>query len=318
MIQSEIQAIVDPQIGALLNHLITKNVSLASLTSWQIGGPADFFASPKELQDILVLQRWAQEQHIPLTVLGGGSNVLISDEGVAGLVLSLKNFSGIQIKEDMMLRLEVLGGTSKSDLLKVFLKYKLPPALFLAGIPGEVGGGIVMNAGVSESLHPKEFVEITDWIEVLKPDGIIQKFTNRELKWSYRHCQGWQPGIIIKAGISWPLSDQKNSILGQVKDANRTRLSKQPLELPSCGSVFKNPEGFKAAQLIDSAGLKGYTVGEAQVSQKHANFIVNLGQAKASDVWTVITHVQKVVFDVHKVQLTTEVLRVGRWNEKNL
>lgn len=301
-------------MNVLVPDLIQKNISLASFTSWQVGGPAQYFCLPKTIDQVQQAQAWAQSQKLSVTVLGGGSNVLISDQGVAGLVICLKYLSAVvdSVTVDDRLRLSVLAGTGKSELLKIFLKQKLSPALFLAGIPGDVGGGVVMNAGVGEAMTPREFVEITDWIDVLRPDGHIERLQNNQLQWSYRHMHGWQPGIIVQVGLSWPLHiDEK--ILDKVRDANRVRLSKQPLDMPSCGSVFVNPQGHKAAQLIESCGLKGRQCGEAQVSLKHANFIVNLGNAKATDIWQLILDVQQTVKSKTGVELKTEVVQLGNW-----
>ena len=245
---------------------IKEKFLLAPLTSWQVGGPAQYIAFPRTIDEIKEAQVWAQDRKLAITVLGGGSNVLISDLGIQGLVICLKDFSGTEVKEEAgQLKITAFSGSGKSELLKIFLKHKLAPALFLAGIPGDVGGGVVMNAGVAEAFKPREFVEITEWVEILKPDGSVQKLRNQEIQWSYRHSHGWQPGIILRVGIQWPL-EVDLGILEQVKQANKLRLSKQPLDKPSCGSVFVNPAGHKAAQLIDSCGLKGFSIGGAQVS----------------------------------------------------
>lgn len=290
-----------------------KNIVLAPYTSWLVGGPAEYFCLPKNKDEIIQAVEFAEKQKLKLTVLGGGSNVLIADEGISGLVICLKNFSGLQIEsQSPRLELRVLSGTGKSELLKTFLKFKLAPALFLAGLPGDVGGGVVMNAGVAEAFLPREFVEIVDWVEVLKKQNTnwsVQIFRKEELRWSYRHSNGWQPGIITEVGISWE-NNPDETILAKVKEANRLRLSKQPLDMPSCGSVFVNPPGHKAAQLIDQCGLKGFQIGDAQVSMKHANFIVNLGTAKAADIWSVIEHVKKIVFQKTKIALNTEVVKL--------
>jgi UDP-N-acetylmuramate dehydrogenase len=286
---------------------IRKNEFLAKYTSWQIGGPADNFVLPKTIEEIADAIKWAQNQKLPITILGGGSNVLISDKGIRGLTLCLKNFSGLEEKGEELI---CLSGTSKSELLKYFLKQKNPAALFLAGIPGDIGGGVVMNAGVSENIKPKEFCEIVNWIEVLQFDLKIKKIDH--LNWRYRHSEGWQPGIITKVAIKIDQTKDPD-ILNKVKLANQTRLQKQPLDMPSCGSVFRNPEGHKAAQLIDDCGLKGTRIGDAQVSTKHANFIVNTGEAKAEDTWNLILLVKDKVFSSKKIQLQTEVVRLGAW-----
>ena len=296
---------------------IENEVPLAPLTSWLVGGPAEFFCRPRNLAEIKEAQLWAQQQNVGLTVLSGGSNVLIHDVGVRGLVVSLKDFVGVETRSDTeagheIFRVTAWAGTGKSELLKIFLKQRLAPALFLAGIPGDLGGGLVMNAGVAESFCPREFTDITEWVEVLRPDGTDVRLMHDQLQWAYRHLSGWGPGILVRAGLRWP-NVPDSSILDQVRTANKIRLSKQPLDLPSCGSVFINPPGQKSAQLIDSCGLKGYTVGQAQVSLKHANFIVNLGGAKAFEIAEVIEHVRRTVFERTTVELHTEVVRLGPW-----
>lgn len=292
---------------------IQQNISLASYTSWLVGGAAQYFALPTNLEELKEAQKFAQDKKLPITILGDGSNVLISDQGIEGLTICLRKLSGTEVREESgRLYISVWAGTGKSELLKIFLKYKLAPALFLAGIPGDVGGGVVMNAGVAESFTPREFYEFVEEIEVLKPDGTVVKYSSSQLQWDYRHSDGWQPGIITKALISWPLEPDP-TILEQVKQANKVRLSKQPLDMPSCGSVFRNPLGHKAAQLIDSCGLKGFRIGDAQVSTKHANFIVNLDKAQATDIWSVIEHVKATVRKEKNVELQTEVVRLGEW-----
>lgn len=296
---------------------ILNNVKLADYTSWLVGGLADYFCLPQTLEDLQEALAYAKAHQLKVTLLGGGTNVLISDEGIGGLTICLRKFSQLIASEDHgRLHIQALAGTSKSELLKVFLKNKLAPALFLAGLPGDVGGGVVMNAGVAESFVPREFMDFVDWIEVLEDtdsgSGRLRRILKNELTIKYRHTDGWQPHIIVRVGMSWPL-EKDDQILEKVKAANKNRLSKQPLDMPSCGSVFKNPEGYKAAQLIEGCGLKGFRMGDAQVSLKHANFIVNLDKATAIDIWNVMMHVQKTVLTEKNVLLTTEVVRLGRW-----
>ena len=288
-------------------------VLLAPYTSWQIGGPADYFCCPKNLDEIKQAVLYAKKNSWPLTILGGGSNVLVSDQGVEGLVICLKNFVGTTSSiEGQNFVIEATSGTSKSELLKIYLKNKLAPALFLAGLPGDVGGGIVMNAGVSEAMVPREFGEIIDWIEVLRWDSLkVERISTKDMHWSYRHSEGWQPGMVVKACLKCRFEPQED-ILAQVKAANLSRLSKQPLDLPSCGSVFVNPPGHKAAALIQDCGMKGYRVGDAQVAVKHSNFIVNLGKASARDTLQVIQDVKTKVMAEKNVALKTEVILLGR------
>jgi UDP-N-acetylmuramate dehydrogenase len=302
--------------------LIRQNIKLAPYTSWLVGGQADFLAEPTNEEEMRQAILFSCERQLPITFLGGGTNVLISDRGVRGLVVALKKYSAIQAREEEgRLKIEALSGTSKSELLKVFLKYKLEPAVFLAGVPGDIGGGVVMNAGVGEMIRPREFVEITDAIETWQWDtsGVVQtqRFENADLSWSYRHCEGWRTqshaSFIAKVWLSWPL-EPKDDVLLRVRAANQLRLTKQPLDMPSCGSVFVNPVGTSAGRLIEATGLKGFTIGGAKVSEKHANFIVNTGAATASDISQVISHVQNRVLAEAGISLKTEVVWLGEWS----
>lgn len=297
--------------------MIRQNVSLASFTSWQVGGIADWLSEPTTEIQLEETIKFAVEKSLPITVLGGGTNVLISDRGIRGLVIAMGKFSGINTREHHgRFQIEALSGTSKSELLRAFLKAKLEPAVFLAGIPGDVAGGIVMNAGVSEMMTPREFVEITDRVEVWNWDskGTVSKrqIEAKNLNWSYRHCEGWRPGILVRTWFSWKL-EPRDDVLSRVRNANQLRLTKQPLDLPSCGSVFVNPPGDRAGRLIESCGLKGFAIGAAKVSEKHANFIVNTGGATATDMSAVIEHVQKKVQMVSGIKLKTEVIWLGDW-----
>ncbi len=293
------------------------NIPLAEYTSWLVGGPADHFCLPETEEEVKAAWTWALERGLPVTWLGGGTNVLISDKGIRGLTICLRRFVRVHSEQkDGFLFVHCTSGTPKSSVLKEFLKQKLEPALFLSGLPGDVGGGIVMNAGVSENLRPREFGEIVDRFTVLRPRGSAEfeerEYQHDQIRWEYRHSYGWDPGVITRAVLKWPLNPDA-SILEKVKNANKIRFTKQPLDKPSCGSVFINPENHKSAQLIDSSGLKGTQRGQAQVSLKHANFIVNLGQASAQDIWDLILHVQKTVEDKTGVKLKTEVIRLGEW-----
>jgi len=293
--------------------LIEEKKNLASYSSWLVGGVADYFSQPETLDQLKSLILWCEKKNMPQSILGGGTNVLISDKGIRGLTICMRKLRQLEVvAEQPRLKLEALAGTPKAQLLKVFLKYKLEPAIFLAGLPGDVGGGVAMNAGVGEALQPREFVEIVDWVEVLRDQKVIRLAKN-ELQWSYRHCRGWEPGVIFRVGFSWP-NEPKDQIIEVVKRANKERLHKQPLDLPSCGSVFVNPEGHKSGALIAACGLKGFRVGAAQVSEKHANFIVNLGHARASDIHQLIQHVQSTLLSKKQIQLRTEVVYLGDWS----
>jgi UDP-N-acetylmuramate dehydrogenase len=325
----------------LVPNFIQKSVSLKTFNTWRVGGEADFFCQPRTEEEISAAYAWAQSEGYSVTVLGGGSNVLISDEGIQGLVICMKDFNKIESEsvEDDHLTVCAQAGAKKAEVLKSFLKYNLPPALFLAGLPGDVAGGVVMNAGVSEAVVPREFFEIVDSFEVLKlnnerdtpslkKEGLIKKsissdideqtvtkvvYKNSEIKWAYRHSLGWQPGLILRVVMKWPMQPDPE-IREKVRQASQVRMMKQPLTQPSCGSTFRNPSPqMSAGRLIDQAGLKGFRIGGAQVSEKHANFIVTQAGATAKDVSDVIEHIQKVILDKNQIQLQTEVVRLGKW-----
>lgn len=292
---------------------IREKVELASLTWWKVGGAADYFCLPRTVEQVQEALAWVKQKTLPFTVLGGGSNVLISDQGIEGLVIGLKELVGLQVvSEKPDLKIEALAGTGKSEAVKVYLKHKLSPAHFLCGLPGDLGGGVVMNAGVGEAIVPREFTEIVEWFEVARPEGDVKRFAHDQVKWHYRHSEGWQPGVVVRVGLKWPNAPDEK-VMDKVREATKSRVAKQPLNMPSCGSVFKNPEGHKAGALIDKCGLKGFTIGGAQVSPKHANFIVNIGKAKAADVNSVIEHVRSTVRAQCGVELQTEVKYLGRW-----
>lgn len=289
-----------------MNLEIRRDVVLAKYTSMRVGGPAEHFADPLNIEELKKAVHYAHENHLNLTVLSGGTNVIVPDDGIKGLVICLRRMVGIESREENgRLFVEALAGTPKMAVMKEFLKRKLAPAMFLAGLPGDVGGGVVMNAGVGdETLRPREFVEITDWIEILKDDRII-RLKNEDLRWEYRGTMGWQPGIIVKAVMSWPLAPDEK-VLEKVRELNKWRDEKQPLELPNTGSVFKNPPGEKSGRLIDQCGLKGFRIGDAQVSEKHGNFIVNRGKATSSDLKKLVQHIQSVVKEKKGIDLHPE------------
>ncbi len=293
-----------------------KDYKLAELTSWKVGGAADWAVMPESVEDFRAACVWAQEKKYPITVLSGGSNVLVSDQGIEGLVILMNRWNKIEDVqiENNQFRANCQAGATKADLLKVFVKARMSPAIFLAGLPGDVGGGVVMNAGVGHDVSPKEFHEIVEWVEWIdlsKKDFPLVKKSKSEIQWMYRKSSGWQPGVITRVGIVWQETPD-DTVLKRLQEGNKRRMSTQPLQWPSCGSVFKNPPGNKSGRLIEECGLKGFQIGGAQVSEKHANFIINTGGATAQDIESVRTHVQKTVRDKTGIVLETEYVFLGR------
>lgn len=290
-------------------------ISLRYLNSWRVGGKAKFFCEPNSIAALIANLKLAKEKKIPSVVLAGGTNVLISDNDFDGLVVSLRSLSGCKsFERDNELKIEAMAGVLKSEVLKLFRSNCLAPAIFLSGIPGSVGGGVVMNAGAGDKDEsPASFADITEWVEVLDSNTFgVNRFNASELKWDYRVSSGWQPGIIVQVGLRWPLAKVDN-LEAQIAQALQRRKETQPLELPNCGSVFKNPAGHSAGALIESCGLKGLAIGGAKVSEKHANFIVNVGKATARDIYELILHVQKTVYEQKNIKLETEIRFIGEF-----
>lgn len=328
-------------------NLILENIELKDVNWWKVGGRAQYFSAPKTIDELKYVLKSAHDKNWKYWVISGGSNVLIKDGLVQGLVISMHSLSGIEkihtpktdltisggevlaeslkghpdtdlsdLKKDVLI--ECLAGTPKSEVAKIFIQNRLLPAVFLTGIPGDMGAGVVMNAGIGEARVPREFCEIVREIEVLrwddqKKDLVFLRIPGSKIQWEYRHSSGWQPGIITRVVVAWPFQPDVN-VPKEVKEQTRKRVSTQPLDLPNCGSVFRNPVGHKSAQLIEGCGLKGFRVGGACVSKKHANFIVNDQGATAEDVHQVIEHVRATVFKEKGVQLKTEVVYIGDWS----
>lgn len=294
--------------------LVSKNHSMKELNWWKVGGEAEFFAAPKSIEELKEVLLWNDKDKQKIWIISGGSNVLVQDGLIRGLVISLHELKGIE-KTDVGDHVSVtcLAGTPKAEVARVFLQHKLPPAIFITGIPGDMGGGVVMNAGIGEQRTPREFCEIVKSIEVLRLDTkTVDAIPAENLKWSYRNCEGWQPGIVVRVTVSWPNRPDAN-VQSEVRAQTKKRITTQPLDLPSCGSTFRNPPGHKAAQLIDQCGLKGFRIGGAQVSSKHANFIVNDQGAKAQDIHKIIAHVKETVQKEKGVSLHPEVAYLGEW-----
>ena len=293
---------------------IKEKESLKEWSWWKVGGVADYFCQPENPLQLKQALEWAETHKHKLTVLGGGTNVLISDQGVEGLLISTKKLNQCSFKKTKKsLVIDCEAGTLKSQLMKIFKKHKLAPALFLSGLPGDIGGGLVMNAGLSQKIKPSEFSEITNFFEVMSYTG-SKCYYKKDIKWSYRASSSWEKGVIYKAQFEWSLEEIED-LNEQIKRGLKKRRSTQPLDKPSCGSVFKNPYPHFSGELIEKAGLKGLKRGGAQVSEKHGNFILNLAEAKAIDIHNLIQEIRKTVYDQFAISLEPEVHYLGRWSE---
>ena len=296
-----------------MTSLIKHNYSLSSLNSWKVGGQADFFCEPSNKSDIFFAFKWAKENKQAVTFLGQGTNVLISDKGVRGLTIRLSKLKGMESYQAQgRIHIKALAGTSKAQVMQVFAKHRLAPALFLCGLPGDVAGGVVMNAGVGQSIFPKEFEHIVEDITVIDEKN-LRVVSNKDIKWGYRLSEGWGSGLIYEVHLSWPLKPLLD-LPKQLREMALRRAKSQPLQSLSSGSVFKNPtENKKAGALIEQCGLKGHRIGGAEVSKKHANFVLNQGGAKAEDIHRLIQWIQDKVWEKHHIRLEPEVKYIGQW-----
>ncbi len=267
---------------------IREDVPLTSLTTFRIGGSADYVASPRTFEQLQSVLEQCAERQLPWQVMGKGSNILAADEGYRGLVILLDQMNEI-VQEGTVLRAGA--GVSLAALSQFAAKAELTGLEFAAGIPGTLGGAVYMNAGA----YGGEMVQIVRRVTIMEQSGVTRTLAAEELGMGYRTSifqnTGW---IILRAELELQCGSGE-TIREQMRDLAQKRRSKQPLEWPSAGSAFKRPEGHFAGQLIEEAGLKGYTVGGAQVSAKHAGFIVNVGGATAADVLALVDHVQKTV-----------------------
>ena len=278
---------------------------MAKHTSFRIGGPADVLAQPADEAELAALLKRAGEHAVPVTLVGNGSNLLVRDKGIRGLVIKLSNlFSSITVDGNVM---TFGSGISLAMASKKAASLSLSGLEFAVGIPGTIGGAVYMNAGAYDG----EMAKVVTCVRVMDMQGKISELQASELDFAYRHTalqnSGW---IVISVTVALQPGEAE-SIAAKMADFSQRRISKQPLELPSAGSMFKRPVGYFAGTLIEQTGLKGYTVGGAQVSQKHAGFVVNVGGATAKDVLQLISDVQSKVFAAHGVRLEPEVLVLG-------
>ncbi|ALJ30841.1 UDP-N-acetylenolpyruvoylglucosamine reductase [Apilactobacillus kunkeei] len=284
---------------------LLKNEPLSKYTFTETGGPADLVAFPKNTDEVRELLSMAKRDNLPITVLGNASNLIIKDGGIRGLVIILTEMNEITSHDDLVI---AQAGARYIDTTIVAQQHGLTGMEFAAGIPGSIGGAVFMNAGA----YGGETAEVIESVTVLTPENEIKTLSNSELDFGYRHSAVQdQNDIVLEATFKLSIGD-KDEIQAKMDRLNELRESKQPLDLPSCGSVFKRPEGYFAGKLIHDAGLQGYQSGGAQVSKKHAGFIVNIDNATATDYLNVIKHVQETVYAKNKVHLETEVRIIGQ------
>jgi UDP-N-acetylmuramate dehydrogenase len=284
---------------------LERDVPLAALTSWRVGGPADWLFEPEDADDLAHFLASIPET-LPRMVLGLGSNVLIRDGGVEGVVIHLAGTLNQRLRLDPE-RVELGAGLACAQAARFCAAQGLTGAEFLAGIPGSIGGALAMNAGAWGG----EIWPLVDWVEVVDPAGLRHMRTPADYRIGYRSVRGHEQEFFLRAVLRLapgsPFAGRQR-IQGLLRERART----QPLGLPSCGSVFRNPEGGHAAALIEQAGLKGLRRGSAEVSLKHANFLTHDGTATAADLEGLIQEVQARVETQFGIRLLPEVRVMGR------
>lgn len=284
-------------------------MDLKEFTTWRVGGPAQWFAEPSDQTSLVALVRWAQERSLPMRCIGAGSNLLVSDGGLPGLTLCQRRLQGSQLdaQEGWV---EASAGEPIPTLARKVARQGLHGLEWAVGIPGTVGGAVVMNAGAqggctAEWLHS---------IQVIDPERPDQPFVlqARDLAFAYRHSRLQDEELLVlSARFRLSPGHDPAAITAHTSANLQSRTKSQPYQQPSCGSVFRNPEPRKAGQLIEELGLKGLSVGGAQVSPLHANFIVNTGSATAADIDTLLRLVQDKVLEKYGILLHPEVKRLG-------
>jgi UDP-N-acetylmuramate dehydrogenase len=289
---------------------------IAPYVTYKIGGPADIFVLPQNIEDMCRALDFTQEQKLPFTILGNGSNLLVRDKGVRGVVLYLGSLQEPKVEvlshEGDTIHIRVPSNCSKARLLDWSLAHGWAGLEFSAGIPGTLGGAVFMNAGTKWG----SYGDVIDAVQFYSSEKGLFSLTKDKLGLKYRgHGEGLLDGrtLVLAVDISLKKEEVAGKSRALVDEILSYRGGRQPLELPNCGSVFKNPENSErgAGRLIEAAGLKGHRVGNAQVSLKHANFILNLGGASSGDVEDLIAHIQSTVERKFSVRLETEVIILG-------
>ena len=297
--------LIDRLRDEIPNLTVAERVDMRDYTTFRIGGRADLMVSPHNTDELINAQRLACETETPIFILGNGSNVLVSDSGLRGMVIRLADMNDVTVDGHTV---TAQCGAKLSKMAAVACNAGLKGLSFAHGIPGTVGGGVFMNAGA----YGGQMSDIITRTVYLKSDGTQAEINGSEHNFGYRHSFFTEnPDCIILETNALLKKGREMDIRREMEEYFERRRSKQPLSQPSAGSVFKRPEGHFAGSLIEQCGLKGLTVGGARVSEKHAGFIINIGGAKCADVLKLIEMIQKTVMSKMGVELMPEIKVVG-------
>ena len=284
---------------------ITVDSPMSEHIYFRVGGPADILVTPVNEEQVVYTLKLCREYNVPYFILGNGSNILVKDGGISGVVIKFNKLNKITTEGNCV---TAQSGALLKDVSKAALENNLRGFEFACGIPGSIGGAVFMNAGAYDG----EMAHVIKSARVIDENCNIKNLTKEELELGYRSSIVMKKGyVVIEATVELE-SGEYASIKDKIDDLTNRRESKQPLEYPSAGSTFKRPEGYFAGKLIQDSGLKGFSIGGAAVSEKHSGFVINKGGATAKDVLDVIAHVQKTVKENFDVELHTEVRIIGR------
>lgn len=301
------QNIYEEIIKNMPNSEVKQNEPMSKHTSFRIGGPADIWIKVKDIDELKYIINYTNKNGIELNVIGNGSNTLVKDKGIRGITIN-PCFENIDIKwEDDIATITAGSGVKLPVLANELLKNEIEGFEFASGIPGSIGGAVRMNAGA----YGGEMKQIVDSVTFINENGEIITAKNEDVNFAYRYSRFKEKNEII-IDVTFKLSKGNGKeIKEKMDDLNGRRIEKQPLNMPSGGSTFKRGNGFITSQIIDEAGLKGYKIGGAQVSEKHAGFIVNTGDATAEDVLNLVDYVIKVIYEKYGKIIEPEIEVIG-------
>jgi UDP-N-acetylmuramate dehydrogenase len=288
-----------PEKDIIIDELMSRH------TTFRTGGPASLFLRPRTTEEIKGVLKLLKRAEVDFFILGNGSNLLVSDKGFDGVIISLANFADINIEDET--KVVAQAGAMNSSIAMLARDNSLTGFEFAAGIPGTIGGAMIMNAGA----YGGEMKDITSKVTVLSSDGEVIKLDNQAMKFGYRTSAIKGKNFVVLSAVLDLQKGDKGEIAGKMQELALKRKEKQPLEYPSAGSTFKRPEGYFAGKLIEDAGLRGFTVGGAAVSEKHCGFVINKGNATSADIYELIRRVQDKVYEDFSVKLEPEVIMLG-------
>lgn len=306
------QEIIQRFYDLLDEKQILTNEPMSRHTTFRIGGPADCFLMPENYEELGGILKICREEEVPCFVLGNGSNLLVSDDGYRGVVVQMfRNMSDVEVCGRMI---RAQAGASLAAIAAAAKNASLTGFEFAAGIPGTLGGAVVMNAGA----YGGEMKQVLHQVTVMNREGEIITLSVNQLELGYRTSIVKTAGYYVLEAVILLEEGDPEAIRARMKELQELRTSKQPLEYPSAGSTFKRPEGYFAGKLIMDSGLAGYQIGGAQVSEKHCGFVINKGNATARDVLLLMAHIIKTVQDNYGVTLQPEVKFLGELSEGNV